>query len=86
MKVRKIKRKLLFNQSESCIQALRLIFLTSARTQVLYNGASISLTCLPFIGMRRICAHRVDLLLKDKLPSVPGPLTILTSRSLMKAY
>ena len=41
--IRKIKRKLSFNQSESSIKDLRLIFVrTCVQTQILCNGANIT--------------------------------------------
>ena len=39
--IRKIKRKFIFNQSESRIKDLRLIFLICIQTQILCNGAYI---------------------------------------------
>ena len=39
--IRKIKRKLIFNQSESRIKDLRLIFMICVQTQILCNGVIV---------------------------------------------
>ena len=46
--IRKIKRKLIFNQSESRIKDLRLIFLICVQTQVLCNGGCVCCVCVWF--------------------------------------
>ena len=46
--IRKIKHKLIFNQSESRIKDLRLIFLICVQTQILCNGANITRKSVAF--------------------------------------
>ena len=56
--IRKIKRNLIFNQSESRINDLRLIFLICVQTHILCNRAKVSKSDLVTVQKRnRVAMH-----------------------------